>query len=74
MNENLQQYARQTLKDGLAQCTEPQKMLFKRIYSHGNLELPISDVVDKMESDKLDWAMQQVQGTLIKNAKATAAI
>ncbi len=69
MNEILEQFARQTLKDGLKKCTEEQVMVFKRMYSHKNLEAPIDEVVDKMPVDKLDWAMMQVQATLKKNQK-----
>ncbi len=66
MNEKLQAYARQNLKDGLAQLPERNQMLFKRMYSHKNLEANMNDVVDKMPEDKLDWAMQQVDRSLAK--------
>jgi ABC-type uncharacterized transport system fused permease/ATPase subunit len=66
MNEQLQQYARDQLKQGLAQCSEQQQLMFKRMYYHKDLTLPINEVVDKMPVDKLDWAMQQVQRTLDK--------
>jgi len=66
MNESLQQYARETIKTGLAKCTEAEQMLFKRMYSHKNLELPIDQVVDTMPAERLDIAMQQVENTLRK--------
>lgn len=66
MNKSLQNYAKNTLKEGLAQCSMEQQLLFKRMYAHGNIEMSINDVVDKMEVEKLDWAMQQVQSTLDK--------
>ena len=66
MNTQLQDYARAELKKGLAQCTEGQQFLFKRMYAHGNLELPIDEVVDKMDEDKLNRAMEQVEATLRK--------
>ena len=66
MNERLQKYARDTLKDGLSQCTDSEQLLFKRMYAHNKLESPINEVVDNMESEKLDWAMKQVQRTLQK--------
>ena len=66
MNDQIQQFARQTLKDGLAQCTEGQCSLFKRMYSFKDQSLSIDAVVDRIPSEKLDWAMQQVQGTLDK--------
>ena len=66
MNEQLINFARNELKEGLAQLTDANRLLFKRMYSHNNLDLPINEVVDKMPEDKLDWAMQQVSRTLKK--------
>jgi len=67
MNDKLEQFAREDLKSGLAQCTEKEQHIFKRMYSHKNLDLPINEVVDRMAMEKLDWAMQQVDRTLTKN-------
>lgn len=64
MNIQLQTFARTELKHGLAQCTDKQVMLFKRMYSHGNLNLSINEVVNNMPAEKLDWALQQVENTL----------
>ena len=69
MNNTLQQYARDVLKDGLKQCTDAQQLLFKRMYSPGNIKKPIEEVVDSIDADKLDWAMQQVERTLVKSLK-----
>ncbi len=66
MNNQLQQFARETLKKGLAECTEGEQRIFKRMYSYKNLELPIDEVVDGIDEEKLDWAMKQVQATLDK--------
>ncbi len=68
MNDQIQEFARQTLKDGLAQCTEGQQGIFKRMYGWEDRSLPINEVVDRMPPEKLDWAMQQVQSTLDKAA------
>ena len=66
MNDQLQTIARNTLKNDLPQCTEAQQLMFKRMYAHDNLDLSIKDIIDQIPEDKLDWAMQQVQRTLIK--------
>lgn len=66
MNNQLQEFARQNLKDGLAQLPESWQTMFKRMYSHENLDADINDVVDSVPEDKLDWAMQQVQRSLDK--------
>ena len=74
MNDNLQNFARNELKKGLAQCTEGEQHFFKRMYARGDLELSIDEVVDNMLSGSLDWAMQQVEGTLAKHATAYLGI
>jgi hypothetical protein len=68
MNNMLSQYARLQLKDGLSRCTEPQQVLFKRMYCHEHLDWSIEKCVDNMPEDSLDWAMQQVQNTLRKSS------
>ena len=68
MNEQLQNFARTELKNGLARLPESHHLMFKRMYSHKNLEASINDVVNAMPEDKLDWAMQQVQRSIDKLA------
>ena len=70
MNSQLQEFARNELKSGLAQCPDGYQLMFKRMYANGNLNMSIEDVVDNMPSDKLDWAMQQVENSLTKLRKA----
>lgn len=66
MNNKLQTFARSELKKGLHQCTEGEQLIFKKMYAHGNLQLPIDEVVDQMDEEKLDWAMIQIENTLEK--------
>ena len=77
MNEQLEKFARDSLKTDLATCTEGQQMLFKRMYSPAHRgkslnqvtdDMTINQVVEAMPIEKLDWAMQQVQRTAVKNA------
>ena len=68
MNNQMQEFARKTLKEGLAQLPKGWQRKFKQMYSYGNLESDINDVVDNMPEDKLDWAMQQVENSLAKQA------
>ena len=77
MNQTLQKFAREQLKSGLAMCTEGEQTLFKRMYSFpkglnkpADLEKDIDVVVDDMDSEKLNWAMQQVERTLEKRTPA----
>ena len=64
MNNDLQEYARKTLLEGLPQLEEKHRLLFKRMYSHENLDASIEDIVASIPEENLDWAMQQVQRTL----------
>ena len=66
MNKQLENYARQKIKERLSKLPEGYQIKFKRIYSHENLKLPINEVVDKMRKEKLDWALTQVQNSLNK--------
>ncbi len=66
MNETLQKCARSELKKGLAKLPKARQLLFKRMYSHKNLDADINDVVDNIPEDKLDTALQQVERTLYK--------
>jgi len=68
MNKQLQDFARKTLKKGLNKCTEEEQRRFKQMYAGTgwNMGVDINMVVDEMDADKLDWAMQQVKKTLDK--------
>lgn len=76
MNDQLQEFARAELKEGLSKCSESQQNLFKRMYAEpgsrmseaAKIALHVNAVVDNMDEAKLDWAMQQVNRTL-DNAK-----
>ena len=69
MQEELRVVARQFLKDNLVKLPESNQLLFKRMYSHENLDLSIEDVVDGMPDERLDWAMSQVKKTLLKKTQ-----
>jgi hypothetical protein len=66
MNDKIRDFARAEILFGLSQLPEANVTMFKKMYSHGNIELPIEQVVNKIPDDKLDWAMQQVENTLKK--------
>jgi len=66
MNNQLQEFARQTIKDGLSKLPEDWQRKFKLMY--GKESMSIEEVVEKMDESKLDWAMQQVEKSLAKLA------
>lgn len=62
-------FIRAIIKDSLIDCTEAEQMVFKKMYSSGNLGLPVAEVVDNMPKNRLIWAMRQVESTLEKVQK-----
>ena len=74
MNNELQAFARQQIKDGLAQLGPANHRVFALMYGRKNgkrsvedaVAMPYSDIIDEMEPEKLDWAMQQVANSLKK--------
>ena len=69
MNKRIVTFCKNFLKTNIKQCSEGQILLFKRMYSCKNLNLDIDKIIDKIPDDKLSWAMEQVERTLIRNSK-----
>jgi hypothetical protein len=67
MNETMQAFARQTLKDGLAKLNPKNHRMFNQMYNPENLDADVNDTVDDIDASKLDWAMQQVERTIQTN-------
>lgn len=78
MNDQLQAFARASLKEGLTKLPEAGHKTFRLMYARDGgkrsvedaLRMPINDVVDAMPASQLDWAMQQVENSINKLAKA----
>lgn len=68
MNQTLAKEGRVILKDLLSQLDEGNHLLFKRMYTPLTIDIPINDAVDKMEDNRIDWAISQCEHTL-KNKK-----
>ena len=66
MNKALAGFAREQIKKNIVICSEGAICLFKRMYSHDNLDREINEVVDNMPDEDLDVAMMQVQNSLSK--------
>lgn len=63
----IDKFRRDELKQLLAQCTPGQHHVFRLMYSHKDLEKPIEKVVDDMPPERIDWAICQVETTIINN-------
>ena len=69
IQSEVSQIARHELHLGLVLCTDEQRHFFKRLYSGGDLTLPLTAVINRIPETQLKCAMQQVQRTLEKNAE-----
>ncbi len=72
MNEEIQEFARSTLKEGLADpaITDSNRELFKKMYGQPyDPDLDVDEVVDAMPAGVLDLAMEQVRRTIEKHAQ-----
>jgi len=67
MNDTLIENSKKILLESLLQCTEAQQFLFKRMYSHKNLNASITEAVAQMDPEKIHIAMNQIERTLEKN-------
>ena len=69
MNKTITDFTRTQIKEGLSQLPSKWVHKFKQIYSHNDLNADINNVVDNLPSDKLDWALTQVENSLLKLKK-----
>jgi hypothetical protein len=78
MNDQLQQFARAQITEGLADLPPGWVRIFKLMYGRNDgrrsvddaIAMDISEIVAQIPSYKLDWAMQQVENSLAKLAKS----
>lgn len=66
MNKTISNFTRDKIKSGLNKLPSGYQLMFKRMYSANDLNMDIYKVVDNMPDEKLDWALTQVETTLIK--------
>lgn len=67
MNQHLQDFARNFIKERLKRLPADQQLFFNRMYSHKNLGATVDEAVDAMEPSKLDWAMTQTETSYNKS-------
>lgn len=54
---------RTEIKRILSKLEDSNRLVFKRMYSHGDLKKDINLVVDEMPASKLNWALQQCKNS-----------
>jgi hypothetical protein len=54
---------RSEIKRILSKLDESNRLVFKRMYSHTDLDRDIDQVVDSMPARQLDWALQQCKNS-----------
>lgn len=63
---------RTEIKRILSKLEDDNRMIFKRMYSHNDLDKDINLVVDAMPAKQLDWALQQCKNTYYRIFKILA--
>lgn len=63
---------RSEIKRILSKLDDHNRYIFKRMYSHDDLEKDINLVVDNMPAKQLNWALQQCKNTYHKIFKILA--
>lgn len=67
MHKDIRRFANEHLIRSLRLCTEPQQLMFKRMYAKGDLTKSIEEVVLGIDDDRMELAQDQVDRTIIKN-------
>ena len=73
--EHTRQFVETKLLERLAQCTEQQQNMFKRMYAYLDhdkftgldLDRPMDEVISNIPDEKIDTAMDQVRRTVANN-------
>lgn len=76
MNQTLQDFARQKLRDGLAKLPNDHLRMFRLMYARNvgkrlvadAVLMPIADVVEEIPANRLSWALTQVENGLADEA------
>jgi hypothetical protein len=74
MNDQLKNFARETLINNLATLPDAWQIMFKRMYGRNNgqrsledtMVMNIAEIVAEIPPDRLDWAMKQVDASIRK--------
>lgn len=66
VNKTIDDFSRQQILAGLKKLPDKAQNIFKRMYSHENLNRTLVDVVRSMPSERLSWALTQVENTIGK--------
>lgn len=64
--EKVNLFLRDEIKSRIKSCNEQQITMFKRMYSHKNIDLNIDKVIDNMGEKNLEQALDQIERTLQK--------
>ncbi len=67
MEKEFYQEVKRELFSGVEQCTDDQKLLFRKIYAYKHPNYTMSRVVNSIPRDKLSNAMRLVKTTLDTN-------
>jgi len=66
MTHEFKSYARRNIMTGLSRLPADHRDLFKRIYSGNDPNADITEVIDSISPDKVNWALRQVKNSIDK--------
>lgn len=66
MNKTLEKAGKEILLNLLLQCSIREQQMFNRMYAHDKIEQSVDITVKELPSQKLDWAITQVENTIAK--------
>ena len=66
MNETMEQFARNKILEGLSVLESRHHLLFRRMYSHDDLNRSLEEVVRRIPLDRLSLALTQIENTAKK--------
>ena len=75
MNQTIETFARQAITDGLSALPAENQRIFKLMYARNKgkrsvedaVLLSVEETVAEIPSEKLDWALQQIENTIKKH-------
>lgn len=82
MNDVLKEFARAELSRGLKLLPEDNRHMFKTMYGRKNgkrsikdlASIDIDEIIKEIPDEKLDWAMQQVQRSMVSTGSGRSTI
>ena len=67
--QSIEDFRKRTLLDLLTRCNPAQREMFGRMYHTKNISAPPEELITTVGDNEMDWAIQQCENTIRKNAR-----